>query len=168
MKLNEIAENRNPEIIVLIGPPASGKSTLRDNMLRKSDVDYIVLSSDDEIEAMAKADGTTYSDGFKTYIGKSTAIIKQKFRDAVNNNESIIWDQTNLTPKKRRGILNQVPDHYTKIAVAFEVTQEELERRLKTRERETGKYIPPEVVKDMASKYVPPTEQEGFDEVIIK
>lgn len=156
-----------PEIIVLVGPPATGKSTWCADVSMNGTDGYVVLSFDSEIERLAEENGTTYYEGFKDYIGQATAIVKQKFRDAVNNNESIIWDQTNLTLKKRRGILNQVPDHYYKMAVAFEVTEQELNERLERRERETGKHIPREVVKDMASKYVPPTEQEGFDEVII-
>lgn len=165
MKLEEI--KNQPEIIVLIGLPGSGKSTWRDKMLNQSHADYIVISSDDEIEQLAKADGTDYSSGFKKYIGKATAISKQKFKKAVNNNKNIIWDQTNLTPKKRKSIISQVPDHYKKIAVAFEVTQDELDNRLKQREQDTGKHIPPDVMKNMANSYIPPTKEEGFDEVFV-
>lgn len=161
-----LLEDLQPEIIVLIGLPGSGKSTWVRNMLAKTDVDYVVVSSDDEIERMAAADGLTYNDVFDKYVGKATGIMKQKFKDAVNNGKSIIWDQTNMSPKKRRGILNQVPKNYRKIAVAFEVDDEELNRRLKNREKE-GKTIPPHVVKSMAQSYVPPSKQEGFDEVYI-
>lgn len=164
MKLNEVTDQ--PEIIIMVGLPGSGKSTWRDNFVANSDKDYVIVSSDDEIERMAQADGTDYTSGFKKYIGAATGIVKQKFRDAVNNNRSIIWDQTNLTAKKRRGILSQVPKNYRKVAVVFEITDDELERRLSKREKETGKHIPSEVIKNMASSYDPPTKQEGFDKVI--
>lgn len=159
------AVNNGPEIIVMTGLPASGKSTWRDSFLAKSPKEYVIISSDDEIEQMAAADGTTYSAGFDKYIGKATAITKQKFREAVNSGSNIIWDQTNLSPKKRRSILDQVPDTYRKVAVVFEITDAELKQRLEKRERETGKHIPPQVMKNMANSYLPPTKQEGFDKI---
>ena len=164
MKLEDV--KTGPEIIVLIGLPGSGKSTWRDNMLANSPETYVVVSSDDELERMADHEGISYNEAFKKYIGKSTAISKQKFREAVNKGENIIWDQTNLSLKKRRGILNQVPAGYRKTAVAFGVTSAELNQRLKNREAETGKHIPPKVIKDMARSYRPPTKEEGFDNVI--
>lgn len=159
-----LLEDLQPEIIVLVGLPGSGKSTWIKNTLAKSDLDYVVVSSDDEIERMAAADGKTYDDVFQKYIGRATGMMKQNFKDAVNNGRSIIWDQTNMSPKKRRGILQQVPSNYRKIAVAFEVDDEELNRRL-TKRAETGKTIPPHVIKSMAKSYVPPSKAEGFDEV---
>jgi|AntDeeMinimDraft_5_1070356.scaffolds.fasta_scaffold45637_2 predicted kinase len=157
---------QRPEIIVMIGLPGSGKSTWRDRMLAQTDIDYVIVSSDDEIERLSEADGMDYTSGFGKHVGQATHIMKQKFREAVNNGKSIIWDQTNLTPKKRRGILRKVPDDYYKIAVSFEVDDQELEDRLAKRERETGKHIPAKVMGDMAKSYIPPTKQEGFDEVI--
>lgn len=164
MKLEDV--KTGPELIVLIGLPGSGKSTWRDNMVANSPDSYVVISSDDELERMADHEGISYSEAWKKYIGKSTAISKQKFREAVNKGENIIWDQTNLSPKKRRGILNQVPKAYKKTAISFEVTSEELNQRLAKREQETGKYISPKVIKDMARSYQPPTKEEGFDNVM--
>jgi len=164
MKLEDV--KTRPEIIVLIGLPGSGKSTWRDNMIANSPDKYVIVSSDDELERMADHEGITYGEAFKKYIGKSTAISKQKFREAVNKGDNIIWDQTNMSPKKRRGILNQVPDGYEKTAVSFEVDPQELQDRLEKREKETGKHIPPNVIKDMGRSYRPPTKEEGFDNVI--
>jgi len=156
-----------PTLIVLIGLPASGKSTYRDAFVAKSDKEFEIISSDDEIERLCLDAGTTYSEGFDRFIGKATGIIKQKFREAVNNGKNVIWDQTNLTGKKRRGILNKLPTGYRREAVSFEVTLEELNARLTKREAETGKHIPDFIVKKMANSYVPPTKGEGFDKVTI-
>lgn len=167
MKLHHLKESdEQPTIIVMVGLPGSGKSTWRDRMTAASDVDWVIVSSDDEIERLASADGLDYTQGFDKYVGKATGIMKQKFREAVNKGKSIIWDQTNMTPKKRKGILNQIPDNYRKVAVVFEVDDAELQKRLSNREKETGKHIPPHVIKSMAQSYVPPTKQEGFDEII--
>lgn len=167
MKLKQLREESdNPTIIVMVGLPGSGKSTWREQFLKNAQDEYVIVSSDDEIEALAAKIDSNYTDAFNKFIGKATAISKQKFREAVNSNESIIWDQTNLTPKKRKGILAQVPNNYRKVAVVFEVTDEELESRLSKRKEETGKDIPPHVIKSMANSYIPPTKQEGFDEIV--
>ena len=162
-----LLEDLQPEIIVLIGLPGSGKSTWTEKMLSQTDTEYVIVSSDAEIEKLAAADNLSYDQAFDKYVGKATGIMKQKFKDAVNKGKNIIWDQTNMNPKKRRGILNQVPDNYRKIAVAFEIDDEELQRRLDHRSRTTGKTIPDHVMKSMAKSYVPPSKQEGFDEVYI-
>jgi heterogeneous nuclear ribonucleoprotein U-like protein 1 len=164
MKLEDV--KTGPEIIVMVGLPGSGKSTWSDNMLANSPDSYVVVSSDDELERMADHEGISYGEAHKKYIGKAVSISKQKFREAVNKGENIIWDQVNLSPKKRRSILNQVPASYKKTAVAFEVTASELNQRLAKREQETGKHIPPHVMKNMAKTYRPPTKEEGFDNVI--
>jgi predicted kinase len=154
-----------PEIIVMIGLPGCGKSTWITQLLEDTDWEFTVVSSDNEIEKLAEAEGMNYNEGFDRFIGKATHIMKQNFRNAVNKGENIIWDQTNMSKKKRRGILNQVPDGYRKIAVVFELTEDELRRRLAQRVNETGKTIPWGVIKNMASAYSPPTKQEGFDVV---
>ena len=166
MELRELAANSQPEIIVMVGLPGSGKSTWINSMLAKSDADYEIISSDNEIERLAAADGLDYNTGFDRYIGKATAIMKEKFREAVNTGKNIIQDQTNLSAKKRRSILSQVPDNYRKIAVVFNLTDDELKRRLSKREQEGGKSIPAHVMKNMARSFQPPTKAEGFDAIV--
>ena len=156
-----------PRIVILIGAPASGKSTWCDKFLDGVDDEYVVVSSDNEIERLCTEEGITYSEGFDRFIGKATNIMKQSFSEAVNTNRNIIWDQTNLTIKKRRGILQKLPDYYIREAVAFEVTLDDLNNRLSKREAETGKHIPKHVVLSMCKNYTPPTVQEGFDKVTI-
>lgn len=162
------SQDLTAKIIVLIGLPGSGKSTLRDKLMAANvDDDFVIISSDNEIESLCAAAGLTYQEGYKKFIGKATHIMKQNFREAVNNGRNIIWDQTNLTMKKRRGILSQLPKGYVKEAISVEVTAAQLKERLDRREQETGKYIPPQAIKDMANRYVPPTKVEGFDKVTI-
>lgn len=156
--------NERPNLIVLVGLPGSGKSTWCDEFLSKCSEDFTIISSDAEVEKLCEAAGTTYSEGFSRYVGKATAIMKQKVREAVNKKENIVWDQTNMNVKKRKSIFNDVGNEYYKIAVVFELDDEkELQRRLQYREETTGKHIPAHVITNMAKSYVRPTKQEGFD-----
>lgn len=162
MKLSDV--NQRPEAFILVGLPGSGKSTwIRTAMNRD---DYAVISSDDEIEKYAQSKGLTYSDVFQDYVKTATVKMNKNFDDAVKANRNIIWDQTNLTPKKRKSILQKLPKQYRKIAVVFTVDPDELQRRLDRRAQEEGKHIPQHIMTSMKSTFQMPTKDEGFHEII--
>lgn len=161
MKISELKEDVNsPEIIVMVGLPGVGKSTV----INREYPSHTIISSDDIIEKLASDEGKTYDEVFQQYIGRATGEMKANFRTAVKNNENIVWDQTNLSKKKRRGILNQVPQHYRKVAVVFEVSDRTRYERMEQRQ---GKSIPSHVVKSMEKSYQAPSKDEGFDEIKI-
>ncbi len=160
MKLENI---KSPTIYVLVGPPGSGKSTwIRSNC----DSSFVVISTDDELELIAKSMNSTYNEIHSTKYKQAEATAKSKFAKAIKDNKNIVWDQTNMGSKKRRGILSSVPGRYRKVAVVFNVEREELDKRLEKRRQETGKHIPKSVVDDMINRYEYPSTQEGFNEII--
>lgn len=164
MKLTEIHNTNQKIAYVLVGLPGSGKSTWMRSI--NKDGDFVIVSSDDEIEKYAKEQGLTYSDVFDSYVKTATGLMNKKFKDAVAANQNIIWDQTNMTSKKRKGILQQIPRGYKKIAVVFQISEQELEARLAKREQEEGKHIPKHVIYSMAKSFEMPTTAEGFDQII--
>ena len=153
-----------PKIYVLIGPPASGKSTWTRKFL-ESNSDYVVISSDDIIELRAAENGLTYSQAFDKFSGFAVSEMKKQAREAFANKKNIIWDQTNMSSKKRKGIIEQAAG-YIKIAVDFDIPDQEVNRRLKDRAEKTGKHIPEHVMKSMYASYQPPSRAEGFDQII--
>lgn len=155
-----------PEAIVLVGVPGSGKSTWINQFLASSNKQYVVLSSDAVIEEIAAAKGLTYADVFKDSIGIATGRVKARFREAMNNRENFIIDQTNVSKKKRRGIIQQLPKGYIAKAVVFNTEDSVVKERLKTRAAATGKHIPDFVMKDMYDRWETPTRDEGFAEII--
>lgn len=150
----------------MVGVPGSGKSTWTEKFIASSNENFVVVSSDAVLDAIAKEKGLTYSDVHRDYIGMATGKAKQTFRDAIAEGASIIYDQTNVSKKKRRGIIQQTPKAYRKFAVVFNTEDKEVERRLILREQATGKRIPKAVLEDMYSRWETPTKDEGFDEVI--
>jgi predicted kinase len=162
MKMKQLVketEQEQPELVVMVGLPGSGKSTI----IRQRYANHTIVSSDDIIEKAAAEAGKTYNDVFKDNIGRATMGMKIAFKEAVKNNENIVWDQTNLSKKKRRGILQQIPDHYRVVAVVFILPERVRSERAAQR---TGKSIPDHVMKSMTKSYNPVTKDEGFDKII--
>ena len=87
-------------------------------------------------------------------------------KKAVKKGKNIIVDCTNMKRSDRVTVLEMVSEDYKKIAVVFNVPPDELKKRLKKRERETGKYIPDEAIEKMRGYYIPPSKSEGFNKII--
>lgn len=154
--------NKQLEFIMLVGIPGAGKSTY----IKQLDLtNFTIISSDDIIEEEAARLGKTYSEIFKDFVDTAAEMVARKFDLAVYNNDNIIWDQTNLTSKKRKSILVKVPKKYYKKAVLFTINLDVAKERVIKREKETGKKIPFKVLDDMHSRLEVPTQLEGFDEI---
>ena len=92
------------EVVVLIGAPGSGKTTWRRDFLARNP-DYVVVSSDDGVEAEAVARGVTYSDAFAEAIGKADEDARNNFFDAIKDGKSVIIDRMNTTKRSERLVL---------------------------------------------------------------
>ena len=143
---------------MLVGVPGSGKST----WIKNNDLNAVVLSTDNYIERAAEKHGKTYSEVFQDTIGYATDQMEKDLLQAVRNERDIIWDQTNLTAKARKGKLSRIPRSYKKVAVYFTVPQD-LRDRLANR---PGKTIPEPVVVSMINQLQPPSKEEGFDDIL--
>lgn len=150
-----------PTLYMLVGVPASGKST----WANQNRGDALVASSDDYIEKQAEKMGTTYSDVFDDYIKAANTHAIETARKAFSNKVDLIWDQTNLTKNGRRNKLKMVPKDYKKVAVFFPTPHiDVLKNRLGNR---PGKNIPDYVISTMIKTVEKPTTDEGFNEVIV-
>lgn len=155
---------RKPTMWMLIGVPGSGKSTWVENQIEDLEGNVFIASTDNYIEYIAKSSWKTYNDVFKDNIKEAEKNMYVGVMNAVENDQDIIWDQTNITFKSRAKKLIMIPDHYTKIAVVFPTPEEEeLQRRLASR---PGKTIPEHILGGMIEMMEYPMMAEGFHSII--
>lgn len=146
---------------ILIGVPASGKSTWIESRLDK----FNVLSSDNVIETVAHQFGFTYSEVFNELIKFSTKVFESDILKNIEIGADVAIDRTNLSPKVRKRFIDQFKKAgYEVTAVFFETPGVvEWDRRLRSRQ---GKFIPQDVLNSMANNLTYPSLDEGFDKII--
>lgn len=158
-----------PNFYMLVGAPGSGKSTWTRNFLSKTSDEYVIISSDDIIVEWGKLldPNMTYSDAFKKVDFKEVQKeLNVRLMSAIADMKNIIWDQTNLTSKSRKGRVSRIPKVYDKTCVVFKIENDELFKRLENRAQQEGKRIPEKVVNDMIATFEEPSKSEGFDRIM--
>ncbi len=139
------------KFVMLVGLPGAGKSTYC-----KSHPDYIHISSD----ALRKELGFEAGEG--TAVVFSEMMIRTK--EALGKGQTVIWDATDLTRKRRMGTLAQlnkydVPKH----CICF---TEPIDVCIRRNNGRTGfDKVPESVIYNMAKCFEVPNEYEGFNEV---
>ena len=151
---------KKPTVYVLVGVPASGKST----WIKNQDwaLGLTIVSTDAFVEDYARAQGKTYSEVFEEYMPTAVNLMVEQVVRARDLGHTIIWDQTSTTVASRAKKFRMLPD-YDHIAVVFRCPDaDELSRRLLSR---PGKLIPGDVIESMIKNFEMPTEEEGFKEI---
>ncbi len=156
MKLKE------PFVIILVGPPLSGKTT----WIRQNFPDTEVISRDETV--MEVYGSRNYTEAFANVDQKEVdRVLQQKFIKANLEKKSVIVDMTHMASKRRKQNLDYFSSDYYKLAVIFPIlSDEEYEIRNKKRIEEENKDLPMRIVKSMISSYQPISKEEGFDKVI--
>lgn len=155
-----------PICTVMVGLPASGKSTRVNNMTRM-DSGAFVYSTDNILERIAEQLGKTYNEVFEKHIKSAQQEADIWLAEAIKNKQDIIWDQTNLGFKKRRKIISNVKKHgYNVVCECFVPPEGDsmqiLLQRLKNR---TEKQISLKVIENMQDSYIKPEISEGFSRI---
>lgn len=150
-----------PKLLMLVGPPCSGKSTWVDNNFPTTPI----LSTDRYIEQYANLAQKTYSEVFSEAFTLANQKMYSDLQIYTEADMDIIWDQTNLTLKSRKGKLNKIPNHYLKYAICFTISENEFIARNDYR-AQNGKNIGLNLFRDMQASYIMPTSAEGFDTII--
>ena len=153
---------KEPFVIILIGPPLSGKTTwIRENFPTTE-----VISRDEIV--MELYGSRNYTEAFKSVDQKEVdKVLTQKFLDANKEKKNVIVDMTHMASKRRKQNLNYFSNDYYKLGVIFPIlSDDEYEKRNQKRIKEESKNISMGIVKSMISSYQPITPDEGFNKVI--
>ena len=151
-----------PFVMLLVGPPLSGKST----WIRNNFPETTVISRDEIIlELYGSRD---YDKAFREVDQKEVdRILDLRLKSASAKGGSVIIDMTNMVAKRRIANLNYFRKNYYKVCVIFPIlSEEQYASRNKKRFAQESKDIPDYVIKRMISQYQEPTLDEGFDKII--
>lgn len=150
------------DFYMMVGLPGSGKttyaeklaSTLGGPMFEQS---IVVLSSD----AIRKELWGDEND--QQHPDQVFNVMRSRMRIACLKGQTIIYDATNISRKRRIGVLNDLPKTFKGKKHCIVVAQpiEEVLRRNANRER----VVPEEVIMRMLKNYQPPCKGEGWDEI---
>jgi len=162
-----VALATRPEVVMLVGLPACGKTTwARQHAEKNPDARYMVLSTDHILEQM-KVSGLTrsnYNARWEQLMPEASEVLNKFIEVASKRRRNYLWDQTNVYASARRRKLAPFRG-FLKRAVVMVLTSPILEQRTRAREAFEGKIVPEEAVQQMRSNFMPPSTSEGFDEV---
>ena len=153
---------KEPFVIILIGPPLSGKTTwIRENFPTTE-----VISRDETV--MEVYGSRNYTEAFNNVDQKEVdRVLTQKFLDANAAKKNVIVDMTHMASKRRKQNLNYFSNDYYKLGVIFPIlSDDEYVRRNQKRIEEENKDLPMRIVKSMISSYQPIQPDENFNKVI--
>lgn len=156
-------------ITILVGVPGSGKDYWLSNRICTSEYAPVVISRDDILMEYAQENNIkgNYSEIWKQLSDEDQKaidlIMQDKFKNAVSQKRNIIINMTNTSKKSRRKWLNNVPKTYRKSAIIFATSYDEIFKRLKKREKETGKVIPDNITNKMMRSFIVPMYDEVDD-----
>lgn len=152
---------------IMVGFPCSGKSTIREDIL-KEHPNTVVISSDDIFEMLAEEYGISVNQAFVRFSDAPfiNKMMHKSYADAIKNKLPILIDRTNLTKRARRRFNR--PRGYKRIAVVVQAPAIVRWWRLIRREHKTGVTISRHNLKVMKRVYRPIDDTEDFDEIVIK
>jgi len=169
------------KFVVLVGPPAIGKSTYTKKAL--SSLQPIIINRDEVVEQLSNEKGLTYNEYYQRLGDPDLAdlreeveyTVQQQFKKAVENKNNIVVDMTHMNKNSRKKTLKYVTSNdYEKVAVVFKFDKKmipNLQKISENRAKELAqvgkiKYIPDHVFQEMADRFEPVDNEEGFDTIV--
>lgn len=135
------------KIIVLVGPPNSGKTTWAKNFMNNS-VDYLKVSRDDIRQSLLGS--WVASRKMEDVI---TEIQNDMIKKLIKNGMNVILDNTHCKMKYIQDVLDNFGSECDILFKVFDVDEHTLFARNEYRGKIDGKYIPDTVLKNMIDNF---------------
>lgn len=143
------------ELIMLVGLPASGKSTWAKEYI-KENPEYVIHSSD---ELRREMYGSVYENADNSKVFEE---LHRRIRKDLETH-SVIYDATNLVKKRRVAFLHQLGKHVYKKCILFLKPYEKcVVDNLKREDK-----VPEYTIERMRKVFSPPMHHEGFNEILV-
>lgn len=144
------------KFLLLCGLPASGKSTFSKEVMKDRD-DIIYLSSD-LIRLEIYGSEEIQQDHANVF-----QIMLDRAKEALRNGKHVLYDATNISRKRRKGLLQQLPKNIDKTVVYMATPIDTVIYQNNNRER----VVPEEAIYSMYKNMQIPVYSEGWDKIII-
>lgn len=144
------------ELIYIVGIAGSGKSTIA---MRYAITKSAIIHSSDDIRKEIYGD-----ENCQKNPGRVFDILHKRIIRDLSNGFNVVYDATNLSCKRRMNFLKSIAHiDCRKICVVVVATPEDIEERMKLRERK----VPMEVVHRQMCQFQCPNYYEGWDDIRI-
>lgn len=146
---------KSPMLIVMVGVPGSGKSSVA-KQLAEVNKDIVIVSSD-AIREEFYGDANDQSHNDKVF-----RVVNKRLKEGLIAEKKVILDATNISKKRRKALLRDLK--YPKsMAIVMAVP----EYICKKRDEERDRHVGPDVINRMIKNWCPPHYSEGFDFISI-
>lgn len=144
-----------PKIYVMMGLPASGKSTHANKLCEGNK--NIVIHSSDKLRKELYGDENSQEHNAELFVE-----LHRRIKKDLLNKKNVIYDATNISKKRRIAFLSELKNvKCEKICVCLMTPYETCLRLNYMRDR----VVPEEVIKRMYMNWCPPALNEGFDDI---
>lgn len=141
-------------LFLMCGIPGAGKSTFLKSHIKKKNT--VIISRDVIRFSIVKPDEEYFS-----HEDEVVKIFWEQINKALTEGKDVFVDQTSLTPKSRKWLLQHVAGYkHANVVWIDEDLETCLERNNKR--RGTRAYVPEDTIRHMYDQFVEPSLDEGF------
>lgn len=163
-------EGKIMKLTMFIGFPGVGKSTILNRIYKDELHKPFIYSTDLALEQIASKKNISYNDAYSLYYKDAQTYMNSMLDYNIKHCRDVIWDQTNLSLKKRQKVLRRMiaaKYHTIGIYIKEPNTDEDMREWRRRLDSRPGKIIDDSMIADMRRHYTEPSLEDGFHELIV-
>lgn len=154
-----------PTFYMMVGLPGSGKSTESERIRKACQIagqNCHVISSDSIRGELTGNEKCFDKDGEVFELMRTRSI------DFLKKGESVVYDATNMSSKRRKALLCSFPKgNYKKVCILVATPAEECVKNNELRSRGGGRYVPTNAIFSLMKSFRTPVRNEGWDDIVL-